>query len=113
MGDAPIPFPGARSVGIARPGLWHVNLVVGGPSLPPDVVSTAMHRLSDPSPFLASIRYDARHAQISYWDEGDVLDDVAAMALRLWHDNRREADLPQWGPMGLTVLDRESYLMSG
>lgn len=90
-------------------GLWHIRLTVAGERVEPGVIADAMADLAGQSPFLTSIRYDEVHAQISYWDEADVLDDVAALALRLWHDHRRDASLPDWRPVGLEVLDRASY----
>lgn len=112
MTQAPIPFPGRR-VTPPPPGLWHVSLIVAGSRHDPTEVAAAMHRLGEVSPFLASIRYDDRHAEIAYWDEAEVLDDAAAMALRFWHDNRRDASLPDWQPRSLQVMDRDSYLASG
>ncbi|MFV0457694.1 MAG: hypothetical protein ACK5MT_02830 [Actinomycetales bacterium] len=94
-------------------GLWRVCLTVAGEVRSLDEVAEAMARLDHQSPFLAAIRYDTRHARITYWDEADVLEDAAAMALRLWLDHRDSAGLPDWKPIGLEVLDRQTYVARG
>lgn len=93
-------------------GLWHIRLTVAGEQVSPEAIAAAMHDLAEHSPFLTSIRYDELHAEICYWDEAEVLDDAAAMALRLWNDHRRDACLPDWRPTGLEVLDRASFVAS-
>lgn len=96
-----------------QPPLWHVRLTLAGQPYELAEVEAAMHRLDEQARFLTAIRYDRRHAEVTYWDEGEVLEDVAALALRLWVDNQDEADLPDWRPVGLQVLDRETFLAKG
>lgn len=98
---------------VPQPPLWHVRLTVAGQPHDLAEVKDAMHRLDELARFLTAIRYDRRHAEVTYWDEGDVLEDVAALALRLWMDNRADAQLPDWRPIGLEVLDRDSFLARG
>lgn len=105
----PIPLRGRTEVQDLS-GLWHIRLTVAGERVPSEAIAAAMADLAAQSPFLTSIRYDESHAEICYWDEAEVLDDAAAMALRLWHDHRRDAGLPDWRPTGLEVLDRETFL---
>ncbi len=98
---------------VRQPPLWHVRLTLAGRALEMAEVEAAMHRLDEQARFLTAIRFDRRHAEVTYWDEGEVLEDVAAMALRLWVDNQDEAGLPDWRPVGLEVLDRETFLARG
>ncbi len=109
----PTPLRVSDSEREPQPGLWHVRLTVAGPSVAKPLIAKAFRRLAQQSPFLTSIRYDSSHAEVSYWDEADDLDDVAAMALRMWSDHRGDAGLPDWRTTGLEVLERETFLVRG
>lgn len=87
---------------------WHVTLTLAGQSRPPEVVRRALTRLGDQHAFLHSMRYSAHQAEIAYWEEAEDMLDAAAMALRVWHEHRRSAGLPQWEVVGLEVLERET-----
>ena len=60
------------------------------------IVRGALQRLTQQRPFLSGIRFNADHAEISYWDEADTLVDAASLALRLWNEHRESAKLPTW-----------------
>lgn len=92
----------------ARP-MWHVTLTVVGEAVPPDEVRAALERLTHERPFLLSARFAADRAEIRYWEEARVLEDAAALALRLWGEHRRTADLPPWRVAGLEVVDRATF----
>ena len=61
----------------------------------------------------AARRYAADRAELRFWDEAEDVDDVAALALRLWGDHRDSAGLPSWGVVGLEVLDRATMQRRG
>ena len=86
--------------------LWHVTVVVSGAAVPVEQLRTALDQLRRQHPFLASVRYAADRVEIRYWDEAEDIDDAAAMALRIWPENRDSAGLPDWRVVGLEVLDR-------
>ena len=86
--------------------LWHVTVVVSGAAVPVEPLRTALDQLRRQHPFLASVRYAADRVEIRYWDEAEDIDDAAAMALRIWPENRDSAGLPDWRVVGLEVLDR-------
>jgi hypothetical protein len=92
------------------PRLWHVTVTVGGD--PHAAVSTraALSRLQQERPFLDSVRYDERKAELAYWEEGATMVDAASLALRLWDEHRATAGLPPWKVLGLEVLERDVYL---
>ena len=97
----------------AAPELWHVTVTVSGPSVPMPELREALDRLAHERPFMVSVRYAADRAELRYWDEGESLDDVAALALRVWGDHRRSAGLPDWSTVGVEVIDRDSLQRRG
>ncbi len=105
-------FDGA-DVGEALP-LWHVTIVMSGPSVDDrGRLQAGLEQLVQERPFMLSVRYAADRAELVYWDEGESLDDVAALALRLWGDHRESAGLPAWSIAGLEVLDRATLIRRG
>lgn len=92
----------------ARP-MWHVTLTVVGEPHEPEAVRAALERLTHERPFLLSARFAPDRAEIRYWEEAKVLEDAAALALRLWGEHRRTADLPPWRVAGLEVVDRATF----
>ena len=100
----------------AMPGalvLWHVALTVSGPAVCMDELRFALDRLVQQRPFMLSVRYAADRVELRYWDEAENVDDVAALALRLWGDHRASAGLPVWTVVGLEVLNRETVHARG
>jgi hypothetical protein len=93
--------------------LWHVTLVMSGPRVDPGALRDSLDRLVQERPLMLSVRYAADRAELSFWDEGESLDDVAALALRLWGDHRVSAGLPPWSVAGLEVLDRATMARRG
>ncbi|WP_241562722.1 hypothetical protein [Streptomyces hoynatensis] len=91
------------------PRLWHVVLNVAGPEVPPPELRRGLERLAEDHPFLLTSRYAPDHAEIRYWEEARTLHDAAALALRLWGEHRRTAQLPAWEIVGLEVISRETY----
>ena len=89
--------------------MWHVTLTVVGEPLEADEVRAALERLAHERPFLLTARYAADRAELRYWEEARDLDDAAALALRLWGEHRRTAELPPWRVVGLEVVDRVTY----
>ena len=89
--------------------MWHVTLTVVGEALEPREVLSALERLTHEQPFLLSARYAADRAELRYWEEARDLEDAAALALRLWGEHRRSAQLPAWRVAGLEVLDRATF----
>lgn len=89
--------------------MWHVTLTVVGESAEPSEVKAALERLAHERPFLLSARYAADRAELRYWEEARDLEDAAALALRLWGEHRRTAELPPWRVVGLEVVDRRTY----
>ena len=73
----------------------------------PLLVRGALQRLSEQRPFLSGLRFSADRAEITYWDEGDALVDIASLALRLWNEHRESARLPSWEVVGLEVVERD------
>lgn len=92
----------------SRP-MWHVTLTVVGEAADPGEVRAALERLTHERPFLLSARYAADRAELRYWEEAGDLEDAAALALRLWGEHRRTADLPAWRVAGLEVVDRATF----
>lgn len=70
------------------------------------MMRAALQRLSIERPFLEKIRYTRNGAEISFWDEGESMLDVASLALRLWSEHRESARLPDWEVVGLEVVER-------
>jgi hypothetical protein len=89
--------------------MWHVTLTVVGEPAEPSEVRSALERLAHERPFLLSARYAADRAELRYWEEARDLEDAAALALRLWGEHRRTADLPPWRVAGLEVVDRATF----
>lgn len=89
--------------------LWHVTLSVAGPAAPLTDVRRGLERLAEAHPFLLTGRYAGDHAEIRYWEEARDLHDAAAVALRLWGEHRRSAQLPPWEIVGLEVIGRDTY----
>ncbi len=89
--------------------LWHVIVTVSGSPMEPLIVRAALQRLSEERPFLSRLRFSAERAEISYWDEGESLVDVASLALRLWNEHRDTARLPFWDVIGLEVIDQDVH----
>ncbi|MFD5319655.1 hypothetical protein [Streptomyces sp. NPDC127098] len=89
--------------------LWHITLSVAGPAAPSQDVRRGLERLANDHPFLLTSRYARDHAEIRYWEEARDLHDAAAVALRLWGEHRRTAQLPPWEIVGLEVIGRETY----
>lgn len=89
--------------------LWHITLSVSGPKAPLAEVRRSLEQLAHDHPFLLTSRYAADHAEIRYWEEARDLHDAAAIALRLWGEHRRTANLPPWETVGLEVIDRDTY----
>lgn len=86
--------------------LWHVTLTMSGTAVPTERLRRALDQLVHERPFMLSVRYAPDRAELRYWDEAENVDDVAALALRLWGDHRDSAGLPPWTVVGLEVLDR-------
>jgi hypothetical protein len=86
--------------------MWHVTLTVVGDEVDPAEVRAALERLTHEQPFLLSARYAGDRAELRYWEEARDLEDAAALALRLWGEHRRTAELPAWRVAGLEVVDR-------
>ena len=93
--------------------LWHVRVTLAGPATDAEQLGQALQRLCQMSPFLASVRYNAERAEVTYWDEAENADDAAALALRVWNDHRRSVGLPPWHVVGLEVVDRETRQVRG
>jgi hypothetical protein len=89
--------------------MWHVTLTVVGEPVEPSEVRSALERLAHERPFLLSARYAGDRAELRYWEEARDLEDAAALALRLWGEHRRTADLPPWRVSGLEVVDRATF----
>ena len=87
--------------------LWQVTVTVAGPEVEPFVVRRALQRLAEERPFLASLRYAAGTAELSYWEQADSLLDAGSLALRVWSEHRESANLPTWEVVGLVVRERE------
>jgi hypothetical protein len=88
--------------------LWHVTVTYAGAPVDAAEVRRGLERLTQQSPFLASARYASDRVEVRYWEEAENIDDAAAMALRLWHEHRACAGLPDWAVVGLEVLDRKT-----
>ena len=89
--------------------MWHVTLTVVGEAVPAAQIRDALERLTGEQPFLLSARYAEDRAELRYWEEARDLEDAAALALRLWGEHRRTAELPAWKVAGLEVVDRATF----
>jgi hypothetical protein len=88
---------------------WHITVTVAGAAMEPALVRAALLRLSVERPLMNTMRYAADRAEVSFWDEGESMLDVASLALRLWSEHRRSAQLPAWEVVGLEVLERSLH----
>ncbi len=110
--DVPPAFAGGDLDASTLP-LWHVRVTLAGPATDAEQLGLALQRLCQASPFLASVRYNAERAEVTYWDEAEDADDAAALALRVWNDHRRSVGLPPWHVVGLEVVDRDTRRARG
>jgi hypothetical protein len=85
---------------------WHVTLTLAGAEVEPLLIRRALTRLGEERPFLDSVRSSSTTAEISFWDQGESLLDVASLAMRLWNEHRRSANLPAWEVVGLEILEK-------
>lgn len=85
---------------------WHVTLTLAGEPVEPMLVRGALRRLGDERPFLDSVKTSASTAEIKFWDEGESMLDVASLAMRLWNEHRRSANLPDWEVVGLEIVEK-------
>lgn len=92
--------------------LWHLTVTFAGAPVDLARLVASLRVLVEEQP-LATVRYDAGRAEISYWDEAEDLDDAASLGLRLWSEHRRSADLPDWHPVGLEVVDLDTLRARG
>ena len=92
---------------------WHVTLTVAGSPMPEQEIRRGLERLSHEHPFLLSGRYGSDRAEVRYWEEAPDAGTVAALALRLWDDHRVSSLLPDWGVVGVEVVDRDTFHRRG
>jgi hypothetical protein len=85
---------------------WHVTVTVAGDAVEPLLMRNALLRFSEERPFLESMRFTATGAEITFWDQGESMLDVASLALRVWNEHRDSAGLPRWEVVGLEVVER-------
>jgi hypothetical protein len=86
---------------------WHVTLTLAGEPVEPMIIRSAMGRLESERPFLDSVKATGDRAEISFWDEGENMLDVASLAMRLWNEHRESANLPNWEVIGLEILEKD------
>lgn len=89
--------------------MWHATVTVAGAAQDPSAIHQALRRLQTERPFMHSLRYDERRAEIRYWEEGADMLDAASLALRVWSEHRESARLPDWSVVGLEVVERETF----
>lgn len=89
--------------------LWHVTVTVTGDELPAGQVRAALERLSHAQPLMLAARYATCRAELRYWEEAPTVLHAAALAVRLWDEQRAPAALPDWQVVGLEVVDRDTY----
>jgi hypothetical protein len=87
--------------------LWHVTVTLAGDPVPDEQLTAALGRLVEERPFMLSVRYAADRVELRFWDEAEDVYDAAAIALRLWSEQRRRTGLPRWRVVGLEVLERD------
>ena len=92
---------------------WHVTLTVAGDAVVESEIRLGLERLSHEHPFLLSGRYGVDRAEVRYWEEAPDASTVVALALRLWDDHRVTALLPDWGVVGVEVVDRDTFHRRG
>ena len=85
---------------------WHVTLTVAGAPVEQMLLRAGLLRLSEEHQFLESVRFTKNSAELSFWDQGETMLDVASLALRLWAEHRETAGLPRWEVVGLEVLEQ-------
>ena len=95
-----------------EPRLWYLTLTLAGSPVDPERLAASLLALVEGEP-LATVRYGPGRVEISYWDEAEHLDDAASLVLALWSEHRRSADLPDWRPVGLEVVDRDTLHARG
>lgn len=88
---------------------WHVTLTLTGESNEPMMLRAALTRLSQEHALLDSVRYARDTAEITYWDQGESMLDVASLALRMWDEHRESAHLPRWSVTGLEIVDERTH----
>ncbi len=89
--------------------LWHVTVTVSGEELPAGQVRAALERLSHAQPLMLAARYATCRAELRYWEEAPTVLHAAALAVRLWTEQRVPAALPEWQVVGLEVVDRDTH----
>ena len=89
--------------------LWHVTLTLFGEHAPMDEVREAVERLREELPFMIGGRVGTDRVVLRYVDEAPDLLEASRLALGLWIEHRESADLPDWDPVGLEVIDRDLY----
>jgi hypothetical protein len=85
---------------------WHVTLTLAGDPVEPKLLRGALGRLGHERPFLDSMKTDGNSAEIQFWDEGETMMDVASLAMRLWNEHRKSANLPAWEVVGLEIIEK-------
>ena len=93
-----------------RARLWHVTVTVAGEAMEPLMVRAALGRLSQERPFISAMRFSSERAEITYWDEADLIVDAGSLALRLWNEHRESARLPGWEVVGLEIVERSLHV---
>jgi hypothetical protein len=93
-----------------RTRLWHVTVTVAGEAMEPLMVRAALARLSHERPFISAMRFNGERAEITYWDEAELIVDAGSLALRLWNEHRESARLPDWEVIGLEIVERTLHL---
>jgi hypothetical protein len=93
----------------ATPRLWHVTVTMAGEQVSPDLVGQALRRLAHERPFLLAGRYSGSRAELQYWEEADDVPHAVALAMRLWPEHAASAGLPDWQPVGVEVVDQQTF----
>ena len=93
--------------------MWHVTLTVAGDAVDVAEIKAGLERLAHERPFLLTGRYAPDRAEVRYWEEAPLLEDAAALALRLWGEHRESAALPWWSVVGLEIVDRATFHLRG
>lgn len=86
---------------------WYVTLTLAGAPVEPLLLRRALTRLGEERPFLDSVRSSSTSVELRFWDEGETMLDVASLALRLWNEHRRSANLPDWEVVGLEIVEKK------
>lgn len=89
--------------------LWHVTLTVAGDPVEPLLLRAALQRLEQERPFLESVSFSATEVELRFWDEGETMLDVAALALRVWLEHRPSTGLPPWEVVGLEIVEKSVH----